>query len=71
MPAWPDYDGPHGDSHAGPHGGGSGAAAAVPSNRGKDDNIDTSPRSSSSPRPGLAPQTRPDDLRTRTSHHPF
>ena len=65
---------PHADSHghgcAGPYESGSGAAAAVASDRGKD-NIDTSPRNSSSPRPGPAPQSRPADLRTRTSHHPF
>lgn len=74
APAWPGCGGPHADSRgdgcAGPHEGGSGAAAAVASDRGKD-NIDTSPRSSSSPRPGPAPQSRPADLRTRTSHHPF
>lgn len=74
APAWPDCDGPHadlrGDGCAGPHVGGSDAAAAVASDRGKD-NIDTSPRNSSSPRPGPAPQSRPADLRTRTSHHPL
>lgn len=41
--------------------------AAVPSDRGKD-NIDTSPRSSSSHPPDPAPQSRPADLRNRTLH---
>lgn len=44
------------------------AVAAVASDRGKD-NIDTSPRSSSSHPPGPAPQSRPGDWRTRTLHH--
>lgn len=60
-----------GDGCAGPHGGGSGAAAvAGASGRGKD-NTDTSHRSSSSPRSGPTPQSWPADFRIQTSHHPF
>jgi hypothetical protein len=73
APAWPGCGGPRAGSRgggcAGPHGGESGAAAVAGGSRGKD-NIDTSHRSSSSPRPGPAPQSWPADSRSRTSHHP-
>lgn len=67
-----DCDGPREDSHedvcARRHEDASDEGAVVASDRGKD-NIDTSPRSSSSHPPGPAPQSRPGDWRTRTLHH--
>lgn len=75
APAWLDCGGPRagwrGSDCAGPHEDGSDAAAAAGGSGRCKDNIDTSHRSSSSPRPGPAPQSWPADLRIRTSHHPF
>lgn len=73
--AWLDCGGPHADWRegdcAGPHEDESDAAAVADGSGTGKDNIDTSHRSSSSPRPGPAPQSWPADLRTRTSHYSF
>lgn len=71
MQALQDYDARHEDSRVNedvaPREGDSGAGAAVAFDKDKD-NIDTSPRSSSSHPPDPAPQSRLADWRTRTLH---